>query len=153
MGSADVQVVVRQVLAGAFTVTFHIVSFNDIRYFANLDENFIPLLVISIVDGLYFFGLILACVRSNEHQGIGFLSDPRRLNVALTRAKCLKTGAYFWHGIWRRLRAKHDLDRKCPTFSRAFDKFVSIAPREAEMPCFWSERCFQKYKPKWVVGT
>ena len=26
-------------------------------------------------------------MRSNEHQGIGFLSDPRRLNVALTRAR------------------------------------------------------------------
>lgn len=31
--------------------------------------------------------IILTCVRSNEHQGIGFLSDPRRLNVALTRSK------------------------------------------------------------------
>lgn len=33
--------------------------------------------------------IVLTCVRSNEHQGIGFLNDPRRLNVALTRAKCV----------------------------------------------------------------
>eukprot|EP01041_Mallomonas_annulata_P006922 gene6922-14061_t len=31
--------------------------------------------------------IILSCVRSSEQQGIGFLRDPRRLNVALTRAR------------------------------------------------------------------
>lgn len=31
--------------------------------------------------------IILSCVRSNERQGIGFLSDAKRLNVALTRCK------------------------------------------------------------------
>ena len=29
----------------------------------------------------------MSCARSNDHQGIGFLKDPRRLNVALTRSK------------------------------------------------------------------
>jgi hypothetical protein len=31
--------------------------------------------------------IVLSCVRSNEHQGIGFLNDPRRLNVAMTRSR------------------------------------------------------------------
>lgn len=31
--------------------------------------------------------IVLSCVRSNEGKSIGFLNDPKRLNVALTRAR------------------------------------------------------------------
>eukprot|EP00039_Didymoeca_costata_P001888 m.55985 g.55985 ORF g.55985 m.55985 type:complete len:1105 (+) comp11014_c0_seq3:109-3423(+) len=61
--------------------------------------------------------IIMTCVRSSEHQGIGFLNDPRRLNVALTRSKygTIVVGnpkVLSKHALWHHLLV-HYRDKKC----------------------------------------
>jgi senataxin len=52
--------------------------------------------------------IIFSCVRTNESRGIGFLNDSRRLNVAITRAKCSlfllgKASNLLQNPLWRAL--------------------------------------------------
>ena len=70
---------------------------------------------------------------------------------SLKRSKCMKSNAFFWHGVWSRFRAPHQLDRKCPTLESAYKRFLRLAPAEANLTCFWSDRCFHRFKPRWVV--
>jgi regulator of nonsense transcripts 1 len=83
-----------------------------------LSPEFYPHVQIASVDG--FQGgerdyIILSCVRCNRGSVIGFLRDPRRLNVAITRARmglmivgCAAVLARnrLWYGLIRHFQAK-----------------------------------------------
>jgi hypothetical protein len=89
-----------------------------IRMELPLDAEDIRVMTVDSFQGSECDCVILSFVRSNEYNNIGFINDPRRLNVALTRAKFLllavgdtKTLCYGRRGS---NRTSGEFDKECP---------------------------------------
>ena len=84
--------------------------------------------------------IVLSCVRSNQHQGIGFLADPRRLNVALTRARygVVVLGnpkVLSRHPLWNNLLCFFKEKGCLVEGTRCLEAIVHAFPRRVNTPC------------------
>jgi superfamily I DNA and/or RNA helicase len=84
-----------------------------------------PGLTVSSIDG--FQGqevdlIIFVTVRCNQHGGIGFLKDMRRLNRAVTRAKA----GLIIIGNQATLISRKDSDEACRIWSKLIDKCAKV---------------------------
>ena len=110
VGSADVQVVVRQVLTPPFSFQLHLIRFDNLDYFGDLESNFIPLLLLGVLDLLYLVGMILACLRSNEDR----IKKYDRHYEFWRQQHAMRTAgkkATFRKKTWNQLKGQHKLLR------------------------------------------
>ena len=109
VGSADIQIIVRQLFASKPSLKVNVLSFDDLSYFGQLGDNYIPLVVLSVIDLIYFTLMVSACYRSNESRvrRYDYFYSFWRAQHSLNMAARAKPG--FRKRTWTQLKAQHKL--------------------------------------------